>query len=136
MGTKPKIATLKPLVAMVKHQGPRVAGGSFGDASRLSASQRGYGYEWRKTRERILKRDGYICRCQRCAEDKVIRPAHAVDHRIPKFEGGSSEDDNLQAINDECHAIKSEAEAKRARGLGIILPDWTRTTSGNRDRGG
>lgn len=120
--TRPKVASAKPLVSMVKHAGPRNLGASFGDASRLTPEQRGYGWEWRKTRLLILQRDRYVCQCDRCKADGVVRQASQVDHRIPKFEGGTDAHDNLQAISRPCHAIKSAEEAKRARLLGIDLP--------------
>jgi 5-methylcytosine-specific restriction protein A len=45
------------------------------------------------------------------------RPAKQVDHKIPKFEGGTDADDNLQAICVACHQEKTAAEAQRARGV-------------------
>lgn len=123
---KPKIPSIKPLVAMVRSNGPRTMASGFSDPLRKSAADRGYGWDWQKLRLRILKRDGYICRCDRCKEDGVVRPAHEVDHRIPKFEGGTDADDNLQAINRDCHALKTQAEAKRALAAGIKLDQFPR----------
>lgn len=42
-------------------------------------------------------------------------PAVAVDHIVPKAEGGTDEDENLQAICKRCHKLKTEAESLRAR---------------------
>jgi 5-methylcytosine-specific restriction protein A len=120
--TKPKLASVKPRISMVAHHGPRTLGTSFGDKARLTATQRGYGPEWRRTRLRILQRDRYVCQCTRCKEDGVVRPAHEVDHIVPKFEAGTDHDDNLQAINRDCHILKTKAEAARARQLGIEWP--------------
>ena len=54
---------------------------------------------WRKTRERILRRDGYIC--QYCAQE-----ADTVDHVIPRRVGGLDTDDNLVAACKRCNYTK------------------------------
>jgi 5-methylcytosine-specific restriction endonuclease McrA len=66
--------------------------------------------QWRKLRDRILKRDEH--RCYICGRDG----ADEVDHIIPLFEGGSKADPgNLAAIHDDpCHQAKSKGEAARA----------------------
>jgi 5-methylcytosine-specific restriction protein A len=43
-----------------------------------------------------------------------------VDHVLNKAEGGTDEDGNLQAINRECHRIKTAEEA--ARGVARLHP--------------
>ena len=80
---------------------------------------RGYGSEWIKTRERILKRDHGIC--QPCFKLGKMHTGTHVDHIKSKAEakrlGWTHEqiesDDNLQTINEECHAIKTAAEQGR-----------------------
>lgn len=55
--------------------------------------------EWRKTRERILERDGY--RCTQTLGDGARCPITTnlhVDHRIPKAMGGSDGDENLACL--------------------------------------
>ena len=54
---------------------------------------------WRKTRERILRRDGYIC--QYCGQE-----ADTVDHVIPRRLGGLDSDDNLVAACSKCNYSK------------------------------
>jgi 5-methylcytosine-specific restriction endonuclease McrA len=54
---------------------------------------------WRKTRERILRRDGFIC--QYCAQE-----ADTVDHVIPRRLGGLDSDDNLVAACQRCNYSK------------------------------
>lgn len=82
---------------------------------RQSRHARGYGTEWERTRERILLRDRGLC--QPCIEAGRFKPGNAVDHKVPKFEGGTDDDSNLQTICDPCHAAKTAEESKRARGL-------------------
>lgn len=94
------------------HQSDRALG-KFADQRRGSRHERGYGAEWEKTRKRILSRDKGLC--QVCLGNGRYRPARAVDHKTPKFEGGTDADENLQAICADCHATKTQAEAKRAR---------------------
>lgn len=95
------------------HQADRQIG-KFGDARRGSRQSRGYGAEWEQTRKRILSRDKGLC--QVCMADGKLRPAKQVDHKVPKFEGGSEDDDNLQAICVDCHKAKTAVEAQRGRG--------------------
>jgi 5-methylcytosine-specific restriction protein A len=83
----------------------------FADTNRGSRHERGYGYAWDKLRARILKRDGYVCRCAECRELDRLRPAHDVDHIIQRADGGSDDPSNLQAINRECHRLKTAREA-------------------------
>lgn len=86
----------------------------FADERRGSRQSRGYGAEWEQTRKRILRRDKGLC--QPCLEQGRPRPARQVDHKVPKFEGGTGDDDNLQAICIDCHKAKTAAEAQRGRG--------------------
>jgi len=83
--------------------------------SRRSRHERGYGTAWDKLRIRVLKRDCYLCQCQRCKASGAIRPASQVDHVVPKAQGGTDDPANLQAINGECHRIKTDVENGRTR---------------------
>lgn len=95
------------------HQADRRIG-KFADERRGSRHDRGYGAEWEKTRKRILRRDKGLC--QPCLQRGRPTPAKQVDHIMPKGEGGTDADDNLQAICIECHKKKTAAEAQRGRG--------------------
>lgn len=79
---------------------------------------------WVKTRGRILRRDHYLC--VPCMMGGRPTPATQVDHIKPKASGGTDDDGNLQAICDECHKAKTEAEAAHALGRSVkrmIGPD-------------
>lgn len=55
--------------------------------------------QWRKKRERILKRDGH--RCTETLGDGSRCPITTnlhVDHRTPKAMGGSDDDENLRVL--------------------------------------
>lgn len=83
--------------------------GSFADRTRGSRHQRGYGTQWDKTRERVMRRDVV---CQPCKRHGVIHAAHHVDHIVPKALGGTDADSNLQGICRAAHAAKTAAEAQ------------------------
>ena len=80
--------------------------------SRESRHARGYGSHWDKLRILILQRDGGICHCPDCmGGQKQLKPAHEVDHIVPKAEAkrlGWTQDQiddpsNLRAVNRLCH---------------------------------
>lgn len=91
----------------------KVAAGAFADRRRGSRHERGYGTAWDKQRKRILQRDGGIC--QACLPG-AVHAGTEVDHRIPKAEGGTDDDSNLQTICRVAHKAKTAAEAARGRG--------------------
>jgi 5-methylcytosine-specific restriction endonuclease McrA len=67
----------------------------------LSSSLKGNGStsQWRKIRERIIKRDGV---CQQCGSDEKL----TVDHIIPRKLGGNDSMDNLQVLCASCNYSK------------------------------
>lgn len=72
--------------------------------STTSSTARGYGAAWRKLREQILRRDSYLCQCDKCQGGKVrVLPAHDVDHIRSKAQGGDDSPENLRAVNRQCH---------------------------------
>ena len=72
---------------------------------RPSAYRRGYGgARWERVRKKVLSRDVI---CQHCMRALAV----AVDHIIPKSEGGAAWDlDNLQGLCVPCHSIKTRRE--------------------------
>lgn len=63
-----------------------------------------------------MERDKALC--QPCLQEDRVMPAVAVDHILAKAEGGTDEEQNLQAICKRCHKLKTEMESKRARAGG------------------
>lgn len=86
-------------------------------AGRGTAEQRGYNATWRRLRRLILQRDGFRCCCDECKRIGRVLPATEVDHRIPKFEGGTDAPSNLYAIHADCHKRKTGKESQRARAV-------------------
>lgn len=73
-----------------------------------SAASRGYGWEWTKKRERIMLRDCGLC--QPCHRHEVVSLGSACDHIVPKDQGGTDAETNLQCICGTCHTAKTQAE--------------------------
>ncbi|MBF6792140.1 HNH endonuclease [Acinetobacter baumannii] len=74
-----------------------------------STTERGYGHAWRKLRESILERDGYLC--VHCRAVGRVSPATDVDHIKAKAFGGTDEPDNLQSLCSPCHKEKTAKES-------------------------
>jgi len=89
--------------------------GQFADRARGTRHERGYGTAWDKQRKRILARDGGLCQPCRCLS--LVTAATAVDHVVPKAEGGTDDDANLQSICKPCHDAKTAEESQRGRGV-------------------
>ena len=77
-------------------------------AKKGSNTQRGYGYKWEKIKKRIKERDNYLC--QPCLKRGKYTPMHAVDHILPKSQGGTDDESNLQCICKPCHNRKTAIE--------------------------
>jgi 5-methylcytosine-specific restriction protein A len=88
------------------HQRPAFEG-------RGSGSSRGYGFKWSKIRDKILDRDQHLC--QECDRNGRVTRAAQVDHIRPKYKGGTDNHDNLEAICEECHKLKTSRESAEAR---------------------
>jgi len=73
---------------------------------RATPTERGYDYEWRKVRIRILTRDNWTCYyCQK----KLIGADATVDHKIALNNGGRRLDPgNLVSACRSCNSRKSD----------------------------
>lgn len=92
----------------------KVMAGSFADSRRGSRQSRGYGKAWDALRERIKQRDHGIC--QPCMRDGHVHQGNEVDHRVPKSQGGTDDESNLQTICAPRHRAKTANEAAQGRG--------------------
>lgn len=99
----------------------RAASGSFADKDRGTRHQRGYGTNWEKLRLTILRRDNGLC--QECLRNGILKavgdkPYSAFcDHIVPKAEGGTDDESNLQTLCRTCHTAKTDKEKLRGRGV-------------------
>lgn len=97
-----------------KHGKPKAANVTKHEAADQSWGNGRGGRPWRRKRDRILKRDGYMCQCSECKGLKRI--ANEVDHVVPLSQGGTDDDSNLIAIAAyPCHARKTARESARGR---------------------
>lgn len=67
------------------------------------------GRAWMETRERIALKHGYRCACCNCI---WVSQRDQIDHIVPREQGGSNEDSNLQPLCNACHEAKTAAETK------------------------
>lgn len=88
-----------------------------------SRHARGYGTEWGKTRLRILARDNGLCQCEECqGGHKRLTYATEVHHIVSKAAAArlgwskdrTEADDNLAAINKDCHMRETASEQGRS----------------------
>lgn len=87
--------------------------------SKESRHARGYGSAWTKLRETIIRRDFGLC--QACKREGRLNPyrkgeGFAVDHIIPKAQGGTDDPANLETLCKQHHDSKTEREAAEAQG--------------------
>ena len=68
------------------------------------------GRPWRRKRAAILVRDNYTCRV--CG---MITKDLEVDHIVNVAQGGTDDDENLQAICIPCHKVKTARESSAHR---------------------
>jgi HNH endonuclease len=96
------------------------ASAAFADRRRGSRHERGYGAAWTRVRVQALSRDAGLC--QPCANAGRVTIGREVDHKVPKYNGGTDDLDNLQTICKPCHEAKTAREALAARGLAGVAP--------------
>lgn len=82
------------------------------NARRLTPTQRGYGPSWKAIRDEIIEKHPY------CADPYQVHggsqvPATDVDHVIPRKEGGTDAENNLQSLCHACHSRKTAREDGR-----------------------
>lgn len=79
------------------------------------------GRPWRRRRERIFERDGYLCQIHLVKGAQVVVTLHGeragvCDHIVALEHGGNDDDSNLQTICKACDKEKTHAESMMGRG--------------------
>jgi len=79
------------------------------------------GRPWRRKRELVFERDGYLCRqCIEADIETVVTLSGSLagicDHIVPLEEGGTDAMHNLQTLCKKCSDEKTAIEAQRGRG--------------------
>ena len=72
---------------------------------RPTACQRGYDRRWQAIRAAILADHPLCAECSALATD--------VDHIVPRRQGGSDHESNLQALCHACHGRKTAKERRQ-----------------------
>ena len=93
-------------------------------ADKGSRRERGYGAAWDRIRLQVLQRDKWLC--QECMRQGKLTPLcvkphdHAVDHVIPKVQGGTDDMGNLQSLCVRHHQEKTARDEgwNRAKAIG------------------
>lgn len=80
----------------------------------VSETKRTRGRAWMTTRGRIMKRDCGLC--QQCKREGRLQLAEQVDHKVELADGGTDNDDNLEALCGDCHKAKSARSQAARRG--------------------
>lgn len=88
--------------------------GSGYESQRPNANARDYGAGWRKIRDAFLRQHPWCMDPDVVHDGEVVR-ATDVDHILPREQGGSDRDENLEAL---CHSCHSRKTAKRDGGFG------------------
>jgi 5-methylcytosine-specific restriction protein A len=89
-------------------------GGWKPDSVRGTRQQRGYGAPWEKTRKRIRARANDVCEPH--AREGDIHLGCECDHIVPKSQGGSDDDSNLQWVCHPYHVAKTQLESQGGGG--------------------
>lgn len=71
--------------------------------------ERGYGWQWEKTRKQVIQRDKGLC--QRCLTAGKVTAGNECDHIIPKARGGSDDLSNLRLLCRPCHRAVTARDA-------------------------
>lgn len=79
---------------------------NVGDQERLSASARGYDRRWRKIRLMYLRAHP-LCEDIYGLHTNGPVASSEVDHIVPKRNGGTDDEENLQALCHVCHSKKT-----------------------------
>jgi 5-methylcytosine-specific restriction protein A len=62
--------------------------------------------------------------CRMCESQNIVRAATVIDHIMPLHKGGADTEDNWQPLDDECHRIKSAADAGKRATVARGLDGW------------
>lgn len=83
-------------------------------------------------RKFVLERDCYLCQCRHCKALGRVRAAGEVDHVVSKAEAKrrgwtqqqTDHPDNLQAINSDCHKVKTIEDSGGKAPVRVGLDGW------------
>ena len=74
------------------------------EAKRGTSRQRGYTTEWSKLSKWYRQQHPL---CEMCLKRDLLVAAECVDHIVPKAQGGTDDESNLQSLCWSCHSRKT-----------------------------
>lgn len=80
----------------------------------VSETKRTRGRAWMTRRSRIMRRDCGLC--QHCKREGRLQLAEQVDHIRELADGGTDDENNLEALCSDCHKAKSARSAAARAG--------------------
>jgi 5-methylcytosine-specific restriction protein A len=89
----------------------RVHGGKAW-AKKPPANAYAYNGDWAERRQRVLKRDGYVCQLR---YPGCPGRASQVDHIVQPEAGGTADLENLRAVCTRCHARRTSQQGAFAK---------------------
>lgn len=104
---KPRLQTLKPRIQKLAPSRVKTLDVKAG----VTEMERGRA--WMAKRQRVALAHSY--QCAGCGLTWRSHIDH-IDHRIPREQGGSNDESNLQPLCRSCHDAKTAAEAKARSG--------------------
>lgn len=81
------------------------------EANRPSSSARGYDARWQRLRKMVLARDP-LCSDPFGVHGDTAVPATDVDHIVPRSQGGTDDESNLQTLCHACHSRKTVQDGR------------------------
>lgn len=100
--------TSPPRFGLVKQAAPK----AWQHATGKTTTERGYGWQHQKARDRLLRNEPL---CRECRKHHRTTIATIADHIVPLSEGGSRDETNLQPLCRPCSDAKTKREAQRGR---------------------
>ena len=99
-----RLQTIKPMVQMLDTRRVKML-----QTFNHYATERTRGRAWMERRAKWLRANPLCCACEAAG---YVTVAEEVDHITPLWAGGLDDESNYQSLCRECHAAKTEAEAK------------------------
>ena len=81
-----------------KHQ--KLVNDNYNRFERSEDHNKKYGREWKRIRERYVRKHPL---CERCLKEGRVTPVEEVHHILPVNRGGGNEDSNLMSVCKSCH---------------------------------
>ena len=96
------LVTLKPRLTSINTSTVKVL------EAKAGTTEMERGRAWMAKRHRVAQAHGYRCAC--CGV-VWVSSRDQIDHKVPREQGGSNDEANLQPLCKPCHDAKTAAEA-------------------------